>query len=223
MSNFTFLPPQFRTIAESAAKAESHLLGDPRAACFHARFTLEAMVHWLYRYDNSLQMPYDQNLGALLYEPCLQQLLPDAVFQKARLIHKQGNQAVHSQRPVRQYDALQIVKELHHLCHWLVRTYAPTARQGAPWNDTQVPKAPAAGEVVPRKALEVLEQQLAEQNETMLKRQQERDAIDAELQTLRAQLADVRATAQQQPDAHDYSEAETRRYLIDVDLQRAGP
>jgi type I restriction enzyme, R subunit len=222
MSNFAFLPPQFRTIAESAAKAESHLLGDPRAACFHARFTLEAMVHWLYRYDNSLQMPYDQTLGALLYASCFQQLLPDAVFHKARLIHKQGNQAVHSQRPVRQYDALQVVKELHHLCHWLVRTYAPTASQGESWSDTQIPKAPATGEVVPRKELEALEQQLAKQNEAMLKRQQERDAIDAELQTLRAQLAAVRATAQQQPDAHDYSEAETRRYLIDVDLQRAG-
>jgi hypothetical protein len=33
MSNFAFLPAQFRTIADSAIKAESHILGDPRAAC----------------------------------------------------------------------------------------------------------------------------------------------------------------------------------------------
>ena len=54
MSNFAFLPSEFRAIAESASKAEGYIQGDPRAACFHARFTLEAVVHWLYRHDASL-------------------------------------------------------------------------------------------------------------------------------------------------------------------------
>lgn len=66
MTNFAFLPSEFRAIAEAATKAEGHIQGDPRAACFHARFTLEAVVHWLYRHDASLRMPYDQSLGALL-------------------------------------------------------------------------------------------------------------------------------------------------------------
>ncbi len=30
------------------------------------------------------------------------------------------------------------------------------------------------------------------------------------------------SASEQEPDTHDYSEAETRRYLIDVDLRRAG-
>lgn len=47
MSNFVFLPADFRAVAESASKAEGHIMGDPRAACVHARFTLEAIVHWL--------------------------------------------------------------------------------------------------------------------------------------------------------------------------------
>lgn len=223
MSNFAFLPAQFRAIADAAMKAESHILGDPRAACFHARFTLEAIVHWLYRYDTSLRMPYDQNLGALLHEPCFQNLLPEAVFQKARVILKVGNQAVHNPRPIRQGDALQVVKELHHVCYWLVRTYAPaTSREGTAWSDERVPQAPAAGDVIPRQELEALEKKLAEQNEAALKQQQERDRLDAELQALRAQLAEVRVAAQLQPDPHDYSEAETRHYLIDVELHRAG-
>ena len=223
MSNFAFLSSDFRAIAESATKAEGHIMGDPRAACFHARFTLEAIVHWLYRHDAGLRMPYDQSLGALLHDPSFQNLLPEAVFQKARVIQKVGNQAVHSGRPIRQYDALQVVKELHHVCHWLVRTYTPAAAaKETAWSDQRVPKAPAAGEVVPRKELKALEKKLAEQNEATLKRQQERDELDAELQALRAQLAEVRAAAEQQPDTHDYSEAETRHYLIDVELHRAG-
>ena len=223
MSNFAFLPPEFRAVAEAATSAEGHIMGDPRAACFHARFALEAVVHWLYRHDASLRMPYDQSLGALLHEPRFQNLLPEAVFQKARVIQKVGNQAVHSSRPVRQYDALQVVKELHHVCYWLVRTYTPDAsREGAAWKDESVPPAVSGVEVVPRKQLEALEERLAAQNVEALKSQQERDELDAELHALREQLAEIRSAGEQQPDTHNYSEAETRRYLIDVDLHRAG-
>ena len=158
-----------------------------------------------------------------MHEPSFQTRIPQAVFQKARVIQKVGNQAVHNPRPIRQYDALQGVKELHHVCYWLVRTYAPTAsREGAAWRDERVPPAPGSMEVVSRKELEALEKRLAEQNEQVLKQQQERDALDTELQTLKAQLAEIRAAADRQPDTHDYSEAETRRYLIDVELRRAG-
>jgi type I restriction enzyme R subunit len=76
--------------------------------------------------------------------------------------------------------------------------------------------------VVPRKELEALEERLARQNAEALERQQERDALDAELQALREQLAAVRASSEAVPDTHDYSEAETRHYLIDVELRRAG-
>lgn len=223
MSNFAFLPKEFRDIADSAIKAEGQIMSDPRAACFHARFTLEAAVHWLYRHDPSLRMPYDHSLGALLHEPTFQNLLPQAVFQKARVIQKVGNQAVHNAHPVRQYDALQTVRELHHICYWLVRTYAPDAsRPAVVWRDDLVPQPLKPGEVVPRQELEKLEAQLADQNERALKQQQDKDALDAELQRLREQLAEIRAQAEATPDTHDYTEAETRRYLIDVDLHRAG-
>ena len=45
MTNLAFLPDTFPAIAEPAVRAEGHIMGDPRAACFHARFTLEAIVH----------------------------------------------------------------------------------------------------------------------------------------------------------------------------------
>ncbi len=223
MSNFAWMSDQFRQIADSAQKAESHIHADPRAACFHVRFTLEAIVHWMYRHDPALRMPYDNSLGTLLHEPSFQNLLPEAVFQKARTIQKVGNQAVHNPRPVRQYDALQVTKELHHICWWLVRTYQPDApRDGAAWKDERVPTPVQPGDVVPRADLERLETQLEEQNQKDLERQKERDALDAELQELRGQLAEIRAASQETPDTHDYSEAETRKYLIDIELRRAG-
>jgi type I restriction enzyme R subunit len=223
MSNFTFLPTAFKDLAEASRKAEAQIMGDPRAACFHARFALEAAVRWLYRYDTSLRMPYDTSLGAMIHDPGFRNLLPEAVFQKARIIQQVGNQAVHEPRPIRQYDALQVVKELHHLCYWLTRTYAPqTSIEGAPWSDARVPQPVTSAAVVPRKELEALENQLEVQAKEALKQQQERDALDAELQQLRAHLAEAKAAAETRPDTHDYSEAQTRHYLIDLELKRAG-
>ncbi|MGQ7244660.1 DEAD/DEAH box helicase family protein [Salinicola sp. V024] len=223
MTNFAFLPREFSTVAESAIRAEGHIVGDPRASCFHARFALEAAVHWLYRHDAALHMPYDRNLGALLHEPSFQNLLPQPVFQKARVIQKMGNQAVHETRPVKESDARQVVKELHHLCYWLTRTYVPEAsREGAAWQDSRIPQPVSSEDVVPRQELEALEKQLADQNKAALKQQQARDALDVEVQQLREQIAEAREAAEQQPDTHDYSEAETRDYLIDVELRRAG-
>ncbi|MDD2600136.1 MAG: DEAD/DEAH box helicase family protein [Kiritimatiellae bacterium] len=222
MSNFAFFPQSFKVVAESAVKAESYIMGDPRAACFHARFALEALVHWLFRHDAALTMPYDHSLGALLHAPSLMELLPQAVFHKARVILKEGNQAVHNGRPVRQYDALQVVRELHHLCYWLVRSYAPEhLPESVVWRDELIPAAISA-EAVPRKQLEALEQRLAEQSANALKQQEERDGLDSELQVLRRKLAELRAASELRSDTHDYSEAQTRRHLIDVDLRRAG-
>jgi len=204
-------------------RAEGHILGDPRAACFHARFALEAVVHWLYRHEPDLHLPYDQSLGALLHDPGFQHLLPQTLFQKARVIQKAGNQAVHNPRPVPTLEAMQVVRELHHLCYWLTRTYARIpSLAAAQWQDSRVPRPLRQQDIVPRAELEKLERQLATQNAEHLKRQQEWDALDAELQDLRQQLAALRAASSSRPDPHDYSEAETRRYLIDVDLKRAG-
>ncbi len=46
-SNFTFLPPAFTDLAEASRKAEEQIMGDPRAACFHARFA--ALQHHAFR------------------------------------------------------------------------------------------------------------------------------------------------------------------------------
>ncbi len=223
MSNFAFIPDSLLSLRDAAQKAEGHIHGDPRAACFHARFALEMVVKWLYRYDASLKQPYDSNLGALLHEPCFRNLLPQSLHAKIKLIHRLGNQAVHEHRAPRQYDALQVVKELWHFCYWLVRHYQPqTACEGIAWTNEAVPKPARSGDAVPRKELEALAKQLADERKAGEENQRKQDAQDAELQALRQELAAARSAIETKPDPHDYSEAETRDYLIDADLGRAG-
>ena len=225
MSNFTFLQSEFRPLADAAQLAERHIMGDARAACFHARFALETAVQWLYRFDRSLRVPYDQNLGALLHEPTFKKLLPQAVFQKAKVIQKVGNLAVHSQKPIRQYDALQVVKELHHVLYWVAKTYSrkgATEQGGVAWDDSRVPPAPSDASPVSKKQLEELEKKLEASNKEAFQKQLQIDDLDNQLKALQEQLAQAKVANEKKVDTHDYSEAQTRRYLIDVDLRKAG-
>lgn len=119
MSNFAFLQPEWPGLHEAASKAEALAHTDPRTACFYARRALEAGMAWLYTYDAKLKLPYQENLSALIHEPSFKAVAGEAVFNKARVIQRQGNDAVHSTRPVRQHDALQVITELFHFCRWL--------------------------------------------------------------------------------------------------------
>src|SRR5689334_8892484 len=113
---------------ESASRAEQFVNADPRTACFYARRSLELAVAWLYKNDSALHLPYQDQLSALIYEPTFRQTVGDAVFNKARVIKDLGNLAAHSQRPIRQFDALTATKELFHVCYWLARTYTRGAK-----------------------------------------------------------------------------------------------
>jgi type I restriction enzyme, R subunit len=102
-----------------AARAERNAQVDPRAACFYARRTLELAVAWLFRADASLRMPYRADLSAFLFEPSFKLLVGPALHAKMDVIRRQGNDAVHSTRPVRPAEAAAVVRELFHVCFWL--------------------------------------------------------------------------------------------------------
>src|SRR3546814_10949565 len=93
-------------------------------------------------------MPYDRSLNVLLTQPGFEQLLPPHIHQKARLIQKVGNQAVHGNRRVGSGDATRLVRELFHLLFWLARTYT-RARDpksiDAEWDDKRMPPLVRSG------------------------------------------------------------------------------
>lgn len=222
-TNFAFLAAQWPPLHEAATRAESLVWGDPRGACFYARRALELMVRWLYEHDEALKLPYDDSLSALLLEPTFRNGVGAARFAKARVIKDVGNQAVHSNRPIRQYDALNAVRELFHLTFWLARTYARGERpaDGLQFDQSLIP--PAGGVAQQSVAqLQGLEAKLHEQDAKLTGLLAERESQDAELARLRAEVAAAKARNEAVPDTHDYSEAETRKHLIDLLLREAG-
>jgi type I site-specific restriction endonuclease len=70
--------------------------------------------------------------------------------------------------------------------------------------------------------LQSLETQLKERDAKVTALLSDRAALDAELKALRDEAVAVKAANAVQPDTHDYCEAETRDYYIDLLLKEAG-
>jgi type I restriction enzyme R subunit len=223
MSNFGLLQTEWPQLFESACKAEISVYPDARTACFYARRTLELAVAWLYKYDKALKLPYQNHLDALLHEPSFKNTVGTAIFTKALAVKKLGNIAVHSHKPVMQMDALVAVRELFHVCYWLAHTYAKEAKPspGVCFDANLLPKtSPIPPQTLAQ--LQHLAATVAEKDAKLTELLTGKAELDAELQELRAEIAAVKQKNEATPDAHDYSEAETRDYFIDLLLKEAG-
>ena len=113
MSNFAFIKAEWPELHDAATKAEGLVYPDARAACFYTRRAGAGRVMALPARPRA-HTALSGHLSALIHEPSFRQALGPAVFTKAKLLKDLGNQAVHSTKPVRQYDALTAVRELFH-------------------------------------------------------------------------------------------------------------
>ena len=239
--HFQFLKTEWPRIYEAATKAEAIAHSDPRTACFYSRRALEIAVNWLFECDNSLSRPYKDDLSAFLFEPSFKALVGHALHTKLDLIRKLGNLAVHSNKPIRVEDAIAALRELFHFCYWLGRNYglkatdkpatvrlSAHAEANATFNPDCLPKtSPVPTQTIAQ--LQAQAQQLTAKdaelavNKSQLSQTEGRlSAAEAELKQLREQIAQAKAVNAAQPDTHDYSEAETRDYFIDLLLKEAG-
>ena len=223
MSNFDFLSSEWPDVHESATKAEAATLTDPRTACFYARRALESAVKWVYTADGTLHLPYRDNLSALIHEPTFKQVAGEAVFNKAKLVNAIGNRAVHESPPLPAAASDAAIRELFHICYWLAHTYArgPKPSSTLTFDASAIPTTAHASPQTAAK-LQELETTLQERDERLTELLLGKSALDAELVRLRAEVAAAKKANEQHADNHDYTEAETRDYFIDMLLHEAG-
>jgi len=223
MSQFAFLQAEWPLTFEAASRAEEAVLSDARTACFQARRALELLVRWVYKHDTTLRSPYQTHLNALLFEGTFKDLVGERLLAKAKIIKDLGNQAVHTGRPVRPEDAAVAVRELFHLGFWLARTYSrkPRPADGLKFDTALLPRPSGqAPQALPQ--LQQMAEALAAKDEALALAEKGRADLEAELLALRQQVAEAKAENEAVPDSHDYSEAETRRYFIDLLLKEVG-
>ncbi|MEM6783770.1 MAG: DUF4145 domain-containing protein, partial [Bacteroidota bacterium] len=251
-SNFAFVRAGWPDLHHAAVRAERHARSDPRAACFYARLTLERAVYWLYDNDAALPYVSDDRLGTLLHEPAFKQLLGRAVWPKTRVIQRLGNDAVHDDRRVPVGDAEQAVRELHHVLYWLARHYTSGKSPSVPAFDVsllpdasgQTPVSSAALAAAQAKLeaevnaaaeerlakLQTLADQLAQKQQDLADQEaalaEARKRLEAEREAERQAIAQTRAANEVKvataSTPHDYNEAQTRAFLVDLLLREAG-
>ncbi len=226
-SNFFFIE-NWEDMYAAARQAEQYVNQDPRTACFYARRALEQGVYWLYANESYLERPrHSETLSALINTRTFKENLDPGVFEKLDLIRRLGNKAVHHKGEVATHEALQALQELHHFSYWLFRYYSPERRtlQPKPFNAQLLPRG-SAEPTVPIKQLQQLEAELEARDkekqaleEKLLQQENEYKALLAR----QAQVAQQKARNRQLPiTPHDYNEAQTRKYLIDLQLQEQG-
>lgn len=224
MAQFGFLKPEWPDIHDAAARAESLVLADPRAAAFYARRALELAMGWLYQSDARLKLPYQDNLSALVHEPSFRDVAGNAILFKARYLKDAGNKAVHSPKPFTEPEARTAVAELFHFAFWLVRTYARGAKppDGLTFDAAKLPKPMAEVAKLSLEELRKRGEELRAKDAKLTEILADRANLDAELQRLREEVAAARAANAATPDTHDYREAATRDHFIDMLLREAG-
>ncbi|MDD2765814.1 MAG: DEAD/DEAH box helicase family protein [Opitutaceae bacterium] len=224
MSQFGFLHPEWPDIYSAAARAETQALADPRASAFYARRTLELVMAWLYKADARLNLPYQDNLNALIHEPSFRTVAGQAVFAKARYLKDVGNKAVHSEKPFSETEARTALAELFHLCFWLTRHYArgPKPADSLAFDVAKLPRPMAQVAKITLEQLRRREAELQERDEKLATLLADKAHLDEELARLRAEVAAARTANAAVPDHHDYGEAATRDNFIDLLLREAG-
>ncbi len=224
MSNFSFLAMEWPDVHEAAVRAESAAGGDPRTSCFYGRRALELAIHWLYKADGTLRVPYQDNLSALIHEPTFKKTAGEAIFNKSLLIAKIGNRAVHDHRAIPETASMVAVQELFHVCYWLARTYGRTSKPTVDltFDSTQLGDRQPVPRGASAEKLQELEAALTARDETLSSLLIDKATLDDQLTRLRAEVVKAKKEAAAVPDPHDYSESETRDRFIDLLLREAG-
>jgi type I restriction enzyme R subunit len=188
------------------------------AACLGTSGSLDVQ-----KYDATLKLPQSESLSARIFEPTFRQTVGSALLTKIRVIKDLGNLAVHDYKPMRDVDAIAATRELFHFCFWLARTYARGEKplDTLQFNPDLLPK-PAAVHKQTQQALVELESKLHERDEKLMALLADKATLDEQLKRLRAEVAAAKQANVAMPDTHDYSEAQTRDYFIDLLLKEAG-
>lgn len=213
MSNFDFVPlPEIKNLAFDAEKTA---LVDPRSSCVSARIALEAALHWMFDNDSELRMPYESNLNAYLKEASFKETTPPHILSSCEIIRRAGNQAAHETRPIQSNISRYAISELHKVLYWFTRMYFDRNLK-ATFDQNLLPTGKQTD--TGRDIAQAFADQLSKNLEAA---REKNAAMEKELEALRAIVAARKAAAEAQSDTHDYNEADTRKFYIDILLAEA--
>src|SRR5262249_14449559 len=126
-------------------------------------------------------------------------------------------------KPIRQYDSLQVTKLLHAFLAWVAQAYSAPAPTVPAFDDQLIPK-PVAQVAADRSAeqLQKLQDELSRRDQRLAEQQQKLQVSDEAVEALRRQVAELRAANDKVITPEPIDEAATRDLFIDLLLREAG-
>lgn len=215
MSNFGFLSQikEYALFAPAAIEAEKVYASAPAMCAVGCRKALELAVKWVYSADKTMQMPYKDNLQALIHEPSFRFAVDYNTWGKLPFIVKLGNLAVHTERSVQSSDALASLKGLFEFIEWVDYCY------GSSYEERKFDESR-----IPTEHVEVDVRKIKEQESLLDEKESQIEALRQKIEEMAEQLTAAKAQHQQERtfQSDDCSEFETRKKYIDVDMKAMG-
>ncbi|GAB6173581.1 hypothetical protein JCM15765_30590 [Paradesulfitobacterium aromaticivorans] len=214
-ANFDFLQGQteFTLFAAACTEAERVLATSPAMAAVGSRKAFELAVKWVYAADNTIAMPYKDNLQSLIHEPSFKFTMDNQTWSKLPYIIKLGNLAVHTEKAISRSDAILSLSSLFEFVQWLDYCYGANYEERR-FHEENIPAVKV-----------ILDEAKIKEKDSLIEQK------DSEIEALRAKIAAMsdRFTAdkaqhreERRFTPEDISEFLTRKKYIDVDLKLLG-
>lgn len=215
MSNFDFLKSQsaYALFASACVEAEGILGASPALCAVGCRKALELAVKWVYAADAAMEMPYRDNLQALLHAWGFRSAMERSVWERLLFIVKLGNVAVHTGKRVSAAEALLALRGLFGFVQWIDYSYG-TDYHARAFDERLIPAAQA----------EVDERRFRAQAAQLETQSAEVEALRKQVEAMAAELTAAKAQRQAERvfTPEPLTEAATRQRYIDVDLKAMG-
>jgi type I restriction enzyme R subunit len=234
MSNFQFLQEEWSSLYRKVILAEQRVFTEPVSSASYCRIVLEECMHLIYDLEH-IDLPYNTELVNLINDEQVKSILPYQIREGLAYVRKTGNNAVHYGNRITGSDALISIKYLYPFLKWFAVAYSSTViKIPGLFDETFIPRAGDTSRQLKeiQSEQEKIQQELIAQIEKL---QAEKDTIlakaqesEASLELYKQQTAEALAQIKEQkkkriiPVALEFTEAQTRKHLIDIDLKEAG-
>ena len=215
MTNFSFLSSktEYALFAAACNEAEKIYSTAPAMCAVGCRKALELAVKWVYAADNTMHMPYRDNLQSLIHEPSFRFAVDYDTWGKMPFIIKLGNLSVHTERSVQKSDALAALQGLFEFVQWIDYCY------GSDYIERKFDPA-----LIPTERVEVDTRKMKEQESLLEEKTAEIEQLRRQIEALSAQYTAGKEQHKQERTfvPEDISEFKTRKRYINVDMKEMG-
>lgn len=215
MSNFAFLNaiPAYKLFAPSAIEAERVYHTSPAMCVIGCRKALELAVKWVYSADKTMQMPYRDNLQSLIHEDTFRYSVDNRIWNKLRIIIRNGNEAVHTSKAVTSEQAIVSLRWLFEFIEWIDYCYGEDYEERF-FSESSIPKERV---VVDTKKVKEQESLLGEKDAVIKQLRKQIESLSAQYTAQKEEHQNARPF-----HAESLSEYNTRKIFIDSDLRLMG-